>query len=128
MLLPIGAVTIWVVNALRIVALIAIGTSGFRAVALGGFHSQAGWIAFNVIALAFVGVTMRAGLFQQTRKEDRGVEPVDTATAAYLGPFAAMTATAMLTGALSAGFDWLYRCACSRWPACSGCSASTTRR
>jgi len=107
-LLPIGAVTIWVVNALRIVALIAIGTSGFRSVALGGFHSQAGWIAFNVIALAFVGVTMRAGLFQQSRKEDREAAPIDTVTAAYLGPFAAMTATAMLTGALSAGFDWLY--------------------
>ena len=46
-LLPIGAVTIWIVNALRIVALIAIGTSGWPAIARGGFHSQAGWIAFN---------------------------------------------------------------------------------
>ncbi len=107
-LLPIGAVTIWIVNALRIVALVAIGTSGWPAIARGGFHSQAGWIAFNVIALGFVGVTMRGGFFQQTRKERREVAPPDTATAAYLGPFAAMTATAMLTGALSAGFDWLY--------------------
>jgi len=29
-------------------------------------------------------------------------------TAAYLAPFAAITATAMMTGAFSAGFDWLY--------------------
>jgi membrane protease YdiL (CAAX protease family) len=29
-------------------------------------------------------------------------------TTAYLAPFVAITATAMLTGALSAGFDWLY--------------------
>ncbi len=108
MLLPIGAMTIWIVNALRIVALVAIGTSGWPAIARGGFHSQAGWIAFNVIALGFVGVTMRGGFFQRTHKERREVAPPDTATAAYLGPFAALTATAMLTGALSAGFDWLY--------------------
>ena len=107
-LLPIGAVTIWIVNAFRIVALVALGTSGWPAIARGGFHSQAGWIAFNVIALGFVGVTMRGGFFQRARKERQEVAPPDTATAAYLGPFAAMTATAMLTGALSAGFDWLY--------------------
>jgi exosortase E/protease (VPEID-CTERM system) len=108
-LLPIGAVTIWVVNALRIVALIAIGTSGWKAIALGGFHSQAGWIAFNVIALGFVAVTARGGYFQRARQRRREyVAPADTATAAYLGPFAAMTATAMLTAALSGGFDWLY--------------------
>jgi exosortase E/protease (VPEID-CTERM system) len=107
-LLPIGAVTIWIVNAFRIVALVAIGTSGWPAIAKGGFHSQAGWIAFNVIALAFVGITMRGGFFQQAKTTRREVAPADTATTAYLGPFAAMTATAMLTGALSAGFDWLY--------------------
>ena len=107
-LLPIGAATIWIVNALRIVALVAIGTSGWPAIARGGFHSQAGWIAFNVIALGFVGVTMRGGFFQQTRSERRAVARPDTATAAYLGPFAALMAIGMLTGALSAGFDWLY--------------------
>ena len=107
-LLPIGAVTIWIVNALRIVALVAIGSSGWPAIARGGFHSQAGWIAFNLIALGFVGITMRSGLFQRTSDTHREVAPPDTATAAFLGPFAAMTATAMLTGAFSAGFDWLY--------------------
>src|SRR4029453_16944449 len=74
-LLPIGAMTIWIINALRIVALVAIGTSGWPAIARGGFHSQAGWIAFNVIALGFVGITMRGGFFQHTRKERREVPP-----------------------------------------------------
>ena len=41
-LLPVGALTIWLVNALRIAVLIVIGTSGWPAIALGGFHSQAG--------------------------------------------------------------------------------------
>ena len=46
-LLPIGAVSIWLLNALRIVLLIVIGSSGWREIALGGFHSQAGWLTFN---------------------------------------------------------------------------------
>jgi exosortase E/protease (VPEID-CTERM system) len=107
-LLPIGAVTIWIVNALRIVALVAIGTSGWPAIARGGFHSQAGWIAFNMIALGFVAITMRSGFFQQPRQRRREAVSADNATTAFLGPFAALTATAMVTGALSAGFDWWY--------------------
>lgn len=109
-LLPLGAATIWIVNALRIVALVVIGTSGFPAIAAGGFHSQAGWLAFNAVGLAFVGLTMRGGYFLREKREARVVETLesDTATTAYLGPFAAITATAMLTGAVSAGFDWLY--------------------
>ena len=53
-LLPLGAVVIWMLNAVRIVALIAIGTSGWREIALGGFHSQAGWLLFNAVGLTFV--------------------------------------------------------------------------
>jgi len=116
-LLPIGAAAIWLLNVGRIVALIAIGTSGWPAVATGGFHSQAGWLAFNAVALGFVVLINRAGYFR-TREEriqfGTGAElsRVDTASAdsttAYLGPFVAMLAAAMVTGAFSAGFDWLY--------------------
>jgi exosortase E/protease (VPEID-CTERM system) len=111
-LLPLGAVTIWLANAIRIVVLIAIGAAGWQAVALGGFHSQAGWIAFNTIALGFVFLTNRFGFFMTTAgsasapRESAGDE--GDATMAYLGPFIAITATAMLTGAMAAGFDWLY--------------------
>jgi exosortase E/protease (VPEID-CTERM system) len=109
-LLPLGAVTIWIVNAIRIVALVMIGTAGWKAVASGGFHSQAGWLAFNAVSLGFVGLTMRGGYFQKEQSAAVDASDSDTATAttAYLGPFAAITATAMLTGAVSAGFDWLY--------------------
>jgi len=109
-LLPLGAFTIWIVNAIRIVALVMIGTAGWKAVASGGFHSQAGWLAFNAVSLGFVGLTMRGGYFQKARTApvDAGEPDTAAATTAYLGPFAAITATAMLTGAVSAGFDWLY--------------------
>jgi exosortase E/protease (VPEID-CTERM system) len=114
LLLPLGAVVIWFANAVRIVALIAIGTAGWRTIATGGFHSQAGWIAFNAIALGFVALTNHFGNFRTTGAANsagvprEGLSEEAGPTAAYLGPFFAITATAMLTGAFSAGFDWLY--------------------
>lgn len=107
-LLPMGAVTIWIVNAIRIVALIAIGTSGWPAIARGGFHSQAGWLAFNAVALGFVAMTIRGHYFQSGVITTSSLPNELDLTTAYLGPFVAITATAMLTGAFSAGFDWLY--------------------
>ena len=101
--------TIWIVNALRIVALVAIGTSGWPAIARGGFHSQAGWIAFNVVALGFVGVTMRGGFFQQTRTgAPRGRARRTRRPPPISDRLPRSRPRAMLTGALSAGFDWLY--------------------
>jgi hypothetical protein len=83
---------------------------------MGGFHSQAGWIAFNAVALGLVALTMQRGYF---RREPivRATGPTTSEhdpTAAYLAPFAAITATAMMTGAFSAGFDWLVPAACVR--------------
>jgi uncharacterized protein len=46
-LLPAGTVILFVLNGVSIAALIMIGSAGFETIALGGFHSQAGWIAFN---------------------------------------------------------------------------------
>lgn len=106
-LLPIGAVAIWLLNAGRLVALIAIGTAGWREVALGGFHSQAGWIVFNALCLTFVAVINRGGYFMKATPL-RSVSREADSTTAYLGPFVVLLAVAMVTGAFSAGFDYLY--------------------
>jgi exosortase E/protease (VPEID-CTERM system) len=115
MLLPIGAASIWILNALRIAALIAIGTAGWRAVALGGFHSQAGWLTFNIVGLGFVALTERAGFFRVPLSTSTSTQSVATheshqsnPAAAYLGPLVAILAVGMVTGAVSAGFDWWY--------------------
>ena len=109
-LLPLGAVVIWILNAVRIVALIAIGTSGWREIALGGFHSQAGWLLFNAVGLTFVALIHHGGYFTKDRLKS-AVRPRDQAidsTTAFLGPFVTLLAAAMVTGVFSAGFDWLY--------------------
>jgi len=106
-LLPIGAVAIWLLNALRIVLLIVIGSSGWREIALGGFHSQAGWLTFNFVALGFVALVNRTGWFMKSRLEDRP-SPAGDSTGAYLAPFVVVMATSMVTGTFSSSFDWLY--------------------
>lgn len=108
LLLPLGAVTIWMVNAVRIAGLIVIGTSGWPAIALGGFHSQAGWLAFNAVGLAFVALLNRGRFFMVAPAPARASKPVDDSTTAYLAPLLVVMASAMLTGAFSAGIDWLY--------------------
>ena len=109
-LLPIGALAIWVLNAARIVALVVIGTSGWRDIALGGFHSQAGWLVFNAVGLAFVAVINRHGYFAHNPRPVPVVagSAASSSTTAFLGPFVAMLAAAMVTGSFSAGLDWLY--------------------
>ena len=66
-LIPVGLATIWIFNCLRIAALLLIGTAGAPAIALGGFHSQAGWLGFNVVALGIC----RAGA-ASALADDRG--------------------------------------------------------
>ena len=95
-------------NALRIAVLIVIGTSGWPAIALGGFHSQAGWLAFNAVGLALVALLNRGRFFMKEPAAARVSGPVDDSTTAYLAPFLVVMASAMLTGAFSAGIDWLY--------------------
>jgi exosortase E/protease (VPEID-CTERM system) len=104
LLLPLATVGIWFVNAARITALIALGTWGSRAVATGGFHSQAGWLAFNAIALGMVVLTQHVGWFHK----HRSAAPARTAAPAFLAPLLALLAVLMVTAAFQSGFDWLY--------------------
>ncbi len=75
--------------------------------AAGGFHSHAGWLAFNAVGLGLVACSRRSRFFRaggEAHESPGGSNP----TAAYLAPMLALTATMMITGALSAGFDRLY--------------------
>jgi exosortase E/protease (VPEID-CTERM system) len=110
-LLPLGAFCIWVLNFARIVALIAIGDAGWQDVAAGGFHSQAGWLCFNAVSLGFVALTRKVGAFSKAADAEPAPDTDQGRTdftSPYLAPFLALLAAAMITGALSAGFDWLY--------------------
>lgn len=109
LLWPAGVVILWLSNAVRIAALVAIGTAGWREVALGGFHSQAGWLAFNAVALGLAIVARRLRFFAAAGTGvPSGLADEPHPATAYLMPFLVIVATTMVTAALTAGFDVLY--------------------
>ena len=107
-LIPASITLMWFLNAFRIAALIMIGNGGARAVALGGFHSQAGWIAFNASALGFVFAASRIQWLKAAGYQAIPAPTFDYRAAAYLMPFLAILASAMVCRSVSAGFEWLY--------------------
>jgi exosortase E/protease (VPEID-CTERM system) len=107
LLLPVGILLAWFSNAIRLTALILIGTWGSREVALGGFHSHAGWMAFLVVSLGLVTLASRLRYFTQD-DSPRAALPADNPTAAYLVPLLALLATIMVTAAFTSGFDQYY--------------------
>lgn len=108
-LFPLGIITIWLLNSLRIVILIAIGTSLSPEIAIGGFHSNAGWISFVIIGVSLVLLCQKIPLFNKRQIIDCNLSPGDTTSAtALLLPFVILLATLLLTSAVTASFDWLY--------------------
>ena len=108
LLIPASIAVMWLLNGVRIAALILIGNAGAPEIAMGGFHSQAGWISFNIVA---IGVMITAGRVSWWRKLERKKSaPILAANEAapLLAPFMAILAAGMIARASSSGFEWLY--------------------
>jgi exosortase E/protease (VPEID-CTERM system) len=105
MLIPLALVAVWMANVLRLAALIWIGDRVSPSLAMGGFHSQAGWVGFNLVALGLLIVAHRSRLF--TRDDARRVTGPNP-TAAYLTPLLAAITVQMLAAALSPRPELLY--------------------
>jgi exosortase E/protease (VPEID-CTERM system) len=108
LLIPAGVLTLFLLNAFRIAALFLIGEAGASRIAAGGFHSQAGWIAFNGVAFGMTIIAPRLRWFSLHPPARADRESHDNPTAAYLVPFLAILAAGMLARAASADFEWLY--------------------
>ena len=114
---PIGMLLIFLLNSVRIAALVLIGDAGYQKIAAVGFHSQAGWIAFNLAAFAVAYAAKRSTWLNHVAHQADtaahegaagGAAIANDATAAYLMPLLAILAAGMLAHAMSAGFDFLY--------------------
>ena len=133
-LLPIGLALSFALNVARIAALMAIGYAGHPRVAIYGFHSQAGWIAFNCVA-GLIALASRRNRWLSRASEAgvasaaapaaaRGASPAaapapaasapleaaraGNPTACYLLPLLLILAAGMLARAVSSGFETLY--------------------
>jgi exosortase E/protease (VPEID-CTERM system) len=130
LLIPLALGCSWLLNIVRLCTLILIAIAGGSEVAQTGFHAEAGWISFLIIALAFSLATQKLSWVRRTSSsvsgssselpgggmgtvsgtsehlvEQRGESP---ATRAYLLPFLAILAAASISKLASGTFDWLY--------------------
>ena len=106
-LLPVGTALVWVLNVFRLASLMIIGAWVSEGIALGGFHSQMGWLSFLAVSLG-IAAAANQSRFLSNRSQtlrDRGLTHPE---ASYLLPFVVLMALAMVTAAFSEGFDWLY--------------------
>ena len=126
-LLPFGLALSFALNVARIATLMLIGYAGYPDMAIYGFHSQAGWIAFNCAAGLIAFASRRSAWLNRAARDDQAnaaqaLQAIQAAgfaprelpgarenpTAAYLLPFLLILAAGMLARALSSGFETLY--------------------
>jgi exosortase E/protease (VPEID-CTERM system) len=110
-LLPAGVLLVFVLNVIRIAALVLIGNAGHPAIAIFGFHSQAGWISFNIVACGLVFVSRRSHWLNTAapgRTDSGAATAAANPTAAYLMPLLAVLAAGMLSRAGSGQFETWY--------------------
>ncbi len=113
LIVPIAVVLMFLGNSFRITLLILLGHFGFKEFAVGGFHSQAGWLSFNLIALGVVFFTRHMPFFsKRSRGHFRdGNAPTSSETqiaTPMLLPFVALMLAVIATDAVGLEFDWLY--------------------
>ena len=107
-LVPLSLAVITGLNVLRIAALLLIGDAGYPEVASFGFHSQAGWIAFNAVACGLAYFSRRSAWMNRiARGPDETIHTYNP-TAPYLVPLLAIIAAGTLSHALSGRFEIFY--------------------
>jgi exosortase E/protease (VPEID-CTERM system) len=106
LLIPAAIVLIWLLNVLRIVALILVGHFLSPEVAIGGFHSKAGWLVFCGVALGAVWLTQKVPWFAADPGSTS--DKVTNPSAPFLLPLLAVVATALVTGLFIDTFDYFY--------------------
>jgi exosortase E/protease (VPEID-CTERM system) len=104
LLLPLGIGLVWLGNGLRVAMLLIIGAYWDPEIALGGFHSKAGWVLFCAITLGLSVLARRSRFFWK----EASVDEVENPTAAFLMPALTVIATGLVTGMFAPGFDALY--------------------
>ena len=108
LLLPIGIVVIWLVNVIRVTALIAIGVSFSPDIAVTGFHSQAGWISFSIVALGLIALAHRHLLLSADGHPGSLPVAEPGPALALLAPLLTLLTASMLIAAFSSGLAALY--------------------
>ena len=114
-LFPLSMAAIWLLNGVRIALLVYIGAHFSPEIALGGFHSQFGWISFLLVSITLMTTAQRMAFFGSralsasitplpSPKSGSGVNPATI----YLAPFIALMAGLILSNVAAPHEHLLY--------------------
>jgi len=107
LLLPLGLLLTWTGNCIRIAGLMLLGAHVDPDVAIGSFHSKAGWVFFCAITIGLAVLSRRIPWVIRSSEEatpDRTQNPA----APYIGPLLAWIAVSLVLSSLSNGHDPFY--------------------
>lgn len=110
LLFPTGLLLSWVFNVLRISVLVAIGLEGRPELAIGAFHSHAGWLSFTLLSLLLILASRAVPVLRHdTGRAPTALPPFfrDPAVVRIL-PFIVFMASALLANAFSQTPGMLY--------------------
>ncbi|WP_428240340.1 exosortase E/protease, VPEID-CTERM system [Gynuella sp.] len=108
LLFPLGITVIWLLNSVRIALLVWVGYYWSKDIAVGGFHSQAGWIMFILTSLLLLWIAGSIRYFRHPAARPVKTVSTDNVPVATLMPMIALLAVSILTSAFISDFDWLY--------------------
>ncbi|MBN2196826.1 MAG: exosortase E/protease, VPEID-CTERM system [Polyangiaceae bacterium] len=113
LLFPVGLVAIYLANLARVVSLLLVGARVSPEVAMGGFHSKAGWVFFCLVSGALIGGGSRWGWLRAadaaTTDDPAGSSHAPSDPAPMLLPLLGALALSMIVGLfLPTSFDPLY--------------------
>ena len=101
LLVPIGAISVWMLNSVRIAALIFIGGWN-QEVALKGFHSAAGWIFFNFVAVGLIWTSSSSQWFAKAQESRLSKNPA----IGYVLPLVVFFASSLIASLFSLSFEF----------------------
>ncbi|AUH64996.1 exosortase E/protease, VPEID-CTERM system [Paracoccus zhejiangensis] len=106
LLYPLGILASATLNVVRIAVLLIIGIEGRPELAVGGFHSHAGWVMFTAVALGIIAVARQIGWLHRAPTAAVATAPElpplrRDPVAARILPFAVFMLTAVVVPAIS---------------------------
>jgi exosortase E/protease (VPEID-CTERM system) len=97
LLLPLGLTLTWLGNGLRLALMMWIGARINPELAMGGFHSKAGWVLFSGITVGIAFIGHHSAWFAKSAPHSDG-ESDQQLTTAYLLPLTVLLGIALVSG------------------------------
>ena len=107
LVLPVGMLLTWIGNCVRIAALMLVGAHIDADVAIGSFHSKAGWVFFCAITIGLAVLSRRAPWISRPEGTDASVRSENPA-AAWIAPLLCWIALSLVLSSLHNGHDPFY--------------------